>query len=186
MNASCYCLPEYFSQMETYLFRFLFDCRPQQEREVEHGRKINSNKWQLEKEAFQKEIWQKPVWENKGNKPLVAIYSWPCFHVLRGMNDGEGEKGAGQGGYCHLRRQMIEKERIKEPRSKTGGEGEQAVKLANDRSMCTSSSSSWTWERRKHVVVQLRSWRQGRVRLCCLVGLTSTLREEKLSSNERS
>lgn len=46
----------YFTQKKTYLFRFPFDCRPQQEGEVEHGRKINSNKYQLEKEAFQKEI----------------------------------------------------------------------------------------------------------------------------------
>jgi len=44
MNASCYCLPEHYSQMETYLLSFWFDCRPQREGGVEWCRKINSNK----------------------------------------------------------------------------------------------------------------------------------------------
>lgn len=98
----------------------------------------------------------------------------------KGMNDGEGEKVTRQGGYCLLRRQMIEKEGKKEPRIKTGGEGGWTVKLANDRSTCISSSSSWKQGRRKQVVIQLRSWRQRRVRLCCLVGLTGTSRKEEI------
>lgn len=40
----------------------------------------------------------------------------------KGMNDGEGEKAPRQGGYCHLRRHMVEKEGEKEPRIKAGEE----------------------------------------------------------------